>query len=81
MEDLENKAITLEEIKEMNLQNGTPIEISYRYSDQEEIRKRLAYFSKFSVSGTNLIINYEPSEVSMINISDIEDIKILEYKK
>ena len=69
--------ITIDQIKEMNIPVGNPIEM--RLSNGKE----LGYFQSVKFDGEDELIYYmkNDSEKSLHFISRIEEIKILEYKK
>jgi len=86
--------ITIEQIKEMNIPVGTPIEMTIRSSISGDFNKlpenkklkQIGYFIKIKESKKNPILKYTP----ILNFPEIaesyllkyiENIKILEYQK
>ena len=89
-------AITLEKIKEMNIPSGAPIEMYLKAdapkNSDNKTYKSIGYFVRifesmedpqvmFNVStGSKWNANY-PVSGGIVHLSDIESIRILEYKK
>ena len=85
--------ITLEQIEEMKIPVGTPIELTILYHNgpkyTEKLRKRLAYFgglgkSKVSIAEEDILrCKKDPQNIGyhqVYHFEKIDEIKVLEYQ-
>jgi len=86
--DTQDRMITLEDIKKMDLQVGTPIELSIRiqnYPRHAYTERVVSYFKSIDEqeqclwTENNLMSSLNPTQRYFFRV--IDDIKVLEYKK
>jgi len=83
--------ITLEEIKEMNISVGTPIEVTLKDKIYGTLYKELGYYEGVLSGAESGVLEYSPTQDKVPDergiipgscyINRIQELKILEYKK